>query len=382
MDIQRALTIAGVFRQRHNFYKYLIAPISFQRRAMRWLRWVVLAVLVPSVVAGVTLARASTEQPREKVVGPPHDIPVLLMVGAFDEIEAIANDYRSSRIRMAGGYSALLNFYDILTRFYDQGDCWPSKAVPAYTFDEKRQALERWLAAHPNSLTARIALASLWQHYAWTGRGCGYADKTGAAQWSSFNERMARADELLQPLDPDADPEIYAIEMNAALAAERPKDKLLNLYGRASRAYPDIQEFAAKRFRFTLPRWFGEPGEAAAFTRSLLTAPGGEAGLMAYFNVAGETLTIERRYAAVFDVSGAEYPWLVRAFAARVAAFGVTKHDMNVLLYYAIAAKNCATINTLIEKIGDDWDYAIWTDKAYIDDEVRWLKQKCTGTPL
>jgi hypothetical protein len=70
-DKQGALTIAGVFRQRHNFCKYLIAPISFQRRAMRWLRWVVLAVLVPLVVAGATLARASTEPPREKVVEPP-----------------------------------------------------------------------------------------------------------------------------------------------------------------------------------------------------------------------------------------------------------------------------------------------------------------------
>ena len=187
---------------------------------------------------------------------------------------------------------------------------------------------------------------------------------------------MARARELLEPLNPDIDPEIYLIEMGATPTDERPKDRLLNLYERATRAYPDIYEFA--RFRFTLPRWFGEPGEAAAFTRSLLTAPGGEAGLMAYFNVAGETLTIEHRYEAVLDMSRAEYPLLMRAFAARVGAFGVIKHDMNVLLFYAIAAKDCATINTLIEKIGDDWDYAIWTDKAYVDAEVGWLKQKCT----
>jgi hypothetical protein len=338
-------------------------------------RWVALAVLVPFVISGATLARASADLPREKVVDAPHGIQVRLMKSAFDEIDAIANDYRSSHVRVAGGYSALTNLYGVVTGF-DDGGC-ASKPVPCYSFDDKRQAMERWLAARPDSLTARIALASLWQQYAWAGRGGETADKTSDAQWSTFNERMAHARELLEPLDPDVDPEIYLIEMDTTAAAERPRERLLNLYERATRSYPNNYEFAIHRFHFTLPRWYGEPGEAAAFTQSLLTVPGGEAGLMAYFNVAGETLMMEHRFEAVFDVSGTQYPLLVKAFAARAAAFGVTKNDMNVLMYYAIAAKDCKTINMLIEKIGDDWNYSIWTDKANVDSMLARLRQEC-----
>jgi hypothetical protein len=342
---------------------------------MHWSRWFSLVVLVPLAISGATFARASDEPPREKVIEAPHGIQVRLMTGAFDELDTLAKGYRSSHVRLAGGYSALMNLYAVLTRF-DDGGC-ASKPAQCYSFDDKRLAMERWLAGRPESLTARIALALLWKQYAWVGRGNDTADKTSDAQWSAFKERMARARELLEPLDFDLDPEIYLIEMGATAASERPKDRLLNLYERATLAYPNIYEFAAPRFYFTLPRWHGEPGEAAAFTQSLLTVPGGEAGLMAYFNVAGETLMTEHHLEAIFEVSGTQYPLLLKAFAAREAAFGVTKNDMNVLMYYAIAAQDCGTINPLIEKIGDDWNYSIWTNKEFVDSMLALLRQKC-----
>ena len=241
-----------------------------------------------------------------------------------------------------------------MRRFDDDG-C-KSKTPLRYSFDDKRQALERWLTVRPDAVTPKIALALLWERYAWAGRGCGWARQTTEAQWIALEERMAKTRELLEPLDPNVDPEIFLIDMDALAAAEEPKAKLLSLYERATRAFPDVYEFAGPRFHYTLPRWYGEPGEAAAFTRSLLTNPGGEAGLEAYFNVAAKSLRTERRYAAVFETSGIDYPVLIKAFAVRAAAFGVSKADMNVLLLYAVAARDCPTINTLIEKIGDGWD--------------------------
>ena len=108
---------------------------------MHWSRWITLAVFVSLVVPGTTLGRVSVEPPREKVEEPPQRLQTRLMNGAYDEIDAIADGYRSSRIHMAGGYSALTNFYAVLTGF-DRGGCI-NKPVWAYCFDDKRQAMER-----------------------------------------------------------------------------------------------------------------------------------------------------------------------------------------------------------------------------------------------
>ena len=78
---------------------------------MHWSRRVALAALVPFVFSLATLARASDQSPREKVIDAPQGIQDKLMNGAFDEIDAIAKDYRSSRVRLVGGSLALTTLY-------------------------------------------------------------------------------------------------------------------------------------------------------------------------------------------------------------------------------------------------------------------------------
>ena len=123
-----------------------------------------------------------------------------------------------------------------------------------------------------------------------------------------------------------------------------------------------------------LPRWYGGPGEAAAFTQSLLTSPGGETGLIAYFDVATQALDLEHRYQELLGFSGVAYPTLVKAFAARASAFGVSKTDMNVMMYYALAARDFKSASLLSEKIGDDWEPTLWGDREHLNATLAWMR--------
>ena len=144
------------------------------------------------------------------------------MDGRTDELDAIADDYRASRVRVQGGYWALSQFYDWLTAFAGAG-CGCTPDISKVSFDDKRKALEAWLERRPHSLTARIALADLWNSRAWQLRGAGPAKDTTEAAWRGMRAAMARAEEALAPIDETADPMVYFLEMNMVVPSDDPQ---------------------------------------------------------------------------------------------------------------------------------------------------------------
>ena len=327
------------------------------------------AILVAFGVLTLPLATASADT-NENIAAPRPDVEALLMKGAFDDLEKIATDERSSRARTHGGAWLIEHFYLDLTAI-GHDDCACGGRGSTYSFDGKRKSLESWLAAKPDSMTPRIALAELWANYAWQGRG----GETGDEQWKAFNDGMTHALDLLRPVDPNADPQVYYLELQATPVYDEPRKKLDEIYARAVRAFPNFPDYATTRFNYLLERWYGEPGEAAAFTKTLLTTPGGDEGLIAYFSVARVFLGVERNFSVLFDGSGVAYPTLAKAFAVRSATVGVSNADVNVLMYYAVAALDKKTAAMLAKKIGDKWEPSVWTEKKYYDAAVTWTNQ-------
>ena len=136
---------------------------------------------------GLWLASAPTQadEPSERIVAVRGDVEQMLMDGRTDELDAIADDYRASRARVRGGAWALSQFYYWLTPFVGSG-CGCEPDISKVAFDDKRKAIEAWLERSPRSLTARIALADLWDLRAWQLRGVKYAKETSEAAWQGF----------------------------------------------------------------------------------------------------------------------------------------------------------------------------------------------------
>jgi hypothetical protein len=293
------------------------------------------------------------------------------MQGDFDKLDDLASDYRSTRIRMTGGFWALGTFYNIVSAFEGAG-CGCFTDISNVAFDAKRKQLELWLASKPASSTARIALAGMWENYAWMHRGGEFANKVGDAQWEGYYEGLARADNLLREVDPVADPVVFLIEMHTASRLDDPRTRLDDLYARAVKAFPTFIPFYTRRYRDLQERWYGRPGESTEYIASLLQSPGAEEGAIIYVAVAETALQFERTPAKLLDFSGVSYGRLIQAYGARQRAVGLTNYDWNALMFYGGAALDRNGVAFVAKKTGDRWEKNLWGTKEYFDSWVDW----------
>ena len=103
-----------------------------------------------AVVGGLCLATAALAEPApENIMTPPKNLQWRALGGEFDELETIANYERTSHARFVGGGSPILQFYEVLALFNQPGGSCPAKSN--FTFEDERQALERWHDAKPES---------------------------------------------------------------------------------------------------------------------------------------------------------------------------------------------------------------------------------------
>lgn len=320
---------------------------------------------------GLWLASTPTQadEPSEHIVKVRSDVEQMLMDGRTDELDAIADDYRASRVRVRGGSWALAQFYDWLTPFAGSG-CGCAPDISTVPFDDKRKAIEAWLERRPHSLTAHIALAELWNSRAWQLRGVRYAHETTDAQWQAFNDAMARAREALTPVDETADPMVYYLKMNMVAVGDYPRERLQSLHARARAAFPTFAGYETQVYYYLLERWFGRPGEAAAFAASLLADPGGDQSKIDYLWVAARAVTASTGPDDVIKWSGIDYKALIDAAAAQQRAVGLSNADWNVLLFYSVGVRDKKGANFALKHIADNWDRGIFRTQALID----WVK--------
>ena len=63
---------------------------------------------------------------------------------------------------------------------------------------EHLKILNRWMAAKPQSVTARVALANAYTSYAWNARGSDSSDTVTESGWKLFGQRIGKAKQVLE----------------------------------------------------------------------------------------------------------------------------------------------------------------------------------------
>src|SRR5579875_2230264 len=92
-------------------------------------------------------------------------IEAKLVEEQFDELDRIADHLRRDKVRLPGGDWKLRKFYEAL----DAPQLTDTDSVAHIAH------LEHWMTARPESITARIALATSLDRWAWVARGNGFA---------------------------------------------------------------------------------------------------------------------------------------------------------------------------------------------------------------
>jgi len=245
--------------------------------------------------AGAATASTAPEDDRDRYVA---DVRVLL------------NPDRSGRIRFSGGSWKLPRLYEAIT------EPTGGSEAPDADWEGLLTKLKKWCAQKPDSITARVALAETYSHYAWKARGKAYANKVTDEGWRLFEERLRLARATLDEASALTEkcPEWYAAMQTVAMGQGWDRDRAAELLQQAITFEPAYDFYYRAFALYLLPKWSGDEGDSERFAEEISNKIGGQQGDVIYFEIARELRCdcmqemswerIQRGYAALGSLYG------------------------------------------------------------------------------
>jgi hypothetical protein len=293
-----------------------------------------------------------------------HLIETDLVEEKFDELDRMAYELRSQKKRAAGGSWKLTEFYSALDK---------PMLTDKDTLDHLAH-LRRWIAQRPDSITARVALATSLHRWAWVARGNGMANTVTSEGWQLFNERIQ---ESLNVLNAAANlhercPQWYSEMMIVGLAQSSDEAKMREVFEQGIQFEPEYFRLYKQMANYLLPKWDGKPGDAVAFATSAADRVGGEQGDEIYFHIAVSVIGKNGRN---FGVKEMDWPRIQRGYQAITAQYGTTGRLKNKMAWFAYKFHDAAAARQQFELIGDHWDRGVWRDRERFDQARDWAQK-------
>ncbi|MBS1850409.1 MAG: DUF4034 domain-containing protein [Acidobacteria bacterium] len=286
----------------------------------------------------------------------------------FRELDCLADSLRANKTKFAGGMWKIHAFYqglkDPVINQHATEDDWQTHL----------QLLEKWSAQEPESMTARVALASSYQGYAWFARGNGYSGSVSDSGWQLFGERMAKSAFILRQASSlkAKCPEWFLAMQVVAQAQGWDVAQANELFEQAFAFAPDYYYFSRAQAALLLPKWLGEEGATEKFVTQISDRVGGKAGDILYFQLA-EDLICSCGENPVFD--HLSWPRIKTGFAATEEVYGPSLANLNKFALMAVTAKDPITADKTFTRIGDNWDKEVWGNEDSYRSDVEWTKK-------
>lgn len=223
---------------------------------------------------------------------------------------------------------------------------------------DRQTQIDGWMRAHPESLTARIAMADWYIGYAWKARGTGWSDTVSQDGWREMHARLQKAAELLDAAQTVDDPEYYQLKITIAVDASDEKGEMGRLFEKGAALAPEYYPLYSNRAYFLLPRWFGEEGDREKFSRDCADALAGEKGDILY----AELISAEATYddGAVMKKLPFDYERARRGFLALAAMGKESNLWRSHLCRLAAISGDRETARRLFLKLGRDLDRSVF----------------------
>lgn len=277
--------------------------------------------------------------------------------GAYSQIDALAAQARSQKLRFRGGAWKLNALYGTL------GTPGALTSTDA-EWRSRMTRLEDWITASPASPTPRVALAHAYVRFAWKARGNGQANTVTKEGWTLFFQRIQSARTVLDDAAAAGarDPQWYREMQTVALAQGWDRGQVDALAKEALDNEPGYFYFGAAQTNYLLPKWYGKPGEAEQYAQQVADQAGGAEGDAEYFQIAAEINCCRHTQAPALSWARVQ-----KGFTALSQLYGATNHQRNVMAYLAVRAGDTETAQQLFERIGNNWDENVWRSKALFD---------------
>jgi len=282
----------------------------------------------------------------------------------FDELDRMAYELRSQKRRAAGGSWKLTEFYGALDK---------PTLTDKDTLDHMAH-LKRWIAQRPDSITARVALATSLHRWAWVARGNGMANTVTEQGWKLFNERIQESLDVLNAASRlrERCPQWYSEMMVVGLAQGWDEPKMREVFEQGIQFEPEYFDLYKQMAMYLLPKWEGKPGEVVAFATSSADRVGGEQGDAIYFHIAVAVIGKNGRN---FGVKEMDWSRIQRGYQAITAQYGTSERLKNKMAWFAYRFRDATVARQQFELIGDRWDRDVWRDRERFDEARDWAQK-------
>ncbi len=350
--------------------------------------------LLVCLVLYVSVASAQTVAPTSQVAKPSQaqyaaEIKKHYEQENFAALDELALQARTSKERFAGADWKLYIFYQTLT--------WPSTGARAT--DEEWKAhlnrLQKWVKDAPDSMTARVALGGAWVEYAQKARSSNnqWTDFDGEVGGKQFQERLRQAEKALS-FDPlkmtgrllskvktelsttttsqlrSYCPHWYVVKMALEQGRTWDWNRFNNIFAEGVALEPTYYYLYKSKAFNLLPRQHGGKREWEMFAEQTARNLGDKEGAITYYLIAAHlshffnnTLT-ESNF---FQANQVPWPRLLDSYKQLEATYGTTYARLNEMALFASLAKEHAIAKLYFDRIGAQWDAAVWQDKAVFD---------------
>lgn len=288
----------------------------------------------------------------------------LLMRERFVELDKMADEVRSSKARFPGGGWKISRFYEALRKTNAGANATEND------WQDHLGLFQRWMAARPQSITARVALAEAYLGYAWAARGNGYANTVTPEGWRLFEERSKQATKVLIDAAalPSKCPHWYEVMQQVALAAGANKNQHRAIFEKAIKFEPLYFAYYQRYAIALLPKWEGEPGDIRALADETYGRVGGKEGAHLYFEIASNLCW----RCGDFSASDFSWPKLQEGFAALEELYGLTPLKLNRFAYLAAAYGDKKVAAQAFLRIGPNWDSSVWDTRSRFESQRSW----------
>jgi hypothetical protein len=282
----------------------------------------------------------------------------------FDDLERMANEYRREKSRLPGGDWRLRIFYSALDA---------PQQTDKDTLDHLAH-LEHWMKLHPESITARIALATSLHRWAWVARGNGLASTVTPEGWRLFNERINEAQVVLEGSAnmPVMCPQWYSEMMTVGLAQGWNAKRVQENFERGTQFEPGYFYLYRQYANYLLPKWYGHTGEATAFAKSSADHVGGDSGDLLYFQIAN--VIIKRGNGPDLPLDQMDWQRIQRGYQILTTQYGGDRRTKNELALMAYMYRDVNVSRQQFALIGDDWAPGVWRDRKFFDRARDWAQ--------
>jgi hypothetical protein len=281
---------------------------------------------------------------------------VLLLAKDYDGLDAFARKLRDSKESYDAGAWKFCFVYCGLDL--------PEEASNA-DWTVRLTALQDWINARTNSITARVAMANDLVTFAWKARGDGFADTVTEEGWQLFNQRLNEAVKVLDTAKPlkEQCPYWWSVKLETDLGLSTDRPQYDATFEEATNAWPDYDPYYHHRAWYLMPRWYGTNGEWESDLEKSAGQKGGEAGDLLYARVVW-CQHQTHSYSNIFKECNLSWPRVDKGFEIMERRFPNSLAVISEHAYLAVLARDATVARKEFDQLQGRLDTSVWTAPA------------------